>query len=143
MKSLSYIRIVSISLKCYFDACLYCSMMFVCYCCLCSCFQTPQKIDHIGSRVNLPPSWLENAETGDPLVPPIFILNVQVPSDFSSSFFTEITDGPGWSLVMYFKLTEVCVYVCLYVCVCACVQPVICFENLKNALFILYICECS
>jgi hypothetical protein len=93
--------------------------------------------------VNLPPSWLENAETGDPLVPPIFILNVQVPSDFSSSFFTEITDGPGWSLVMYFKLTEVCVYVCLYVCVCACVQPVICFENLKNALFILYICECS
>jgi hypothetical protein len=56
--------------------------------------------------VNFPPEWL-NVNSGNPKIPPLFILNVQVPSDFSSSFFTEVTDGPGWSLVLYFKLRQV------------------------------------
>jgi hypothetical protein len=39
-------------------------------------------------------------------VPSLFVLNVQLPSEFPTSIFTEITDGPGWSLVYYFRWTD-------------------------------------
>ena len=31
----------------------------------------------------------------------------QLPSEFSSPMFGEVTDGDGWSLVSYFRLSEV------------------------------------
>jgi oligoendopeptidase F len=31
----------------------------------------------------------------------------KLPSDFSTNFFSEISNGDGWSLVFYFKITEV------------------------------------
>ena len=56
--------------------------------------------------MSLPPAWSEMV-THDPKVPPLFIINFQIPSEFPTSFFTEITDGPGWSLVLYFRMSQV------------------------------------
>lgn len=69
------------------------------------CVKSASKIDDFGSKVTFPDSWIEG-ETNHPDVPNLFIVNMQIPQDFSSSFFTEVTDGPGWSLVLYFKLTD-------------------------------------
>ena len=71
-----------------------------------SCVQSGKKIDNIGSKMSLPPGWSEMV-THDPKVPPLFIINFQIPSEFPTSFFTEITDGPGWSLVLYFRMSQV------------------------------------
>lgn len=69
------------------------------------------RIDLIGSKLALPPEFLavsgvEGQETGDPLVPPLFIVNCQVPSEFPTSLFSEVTDGPGWSIVYYYRMTS-------------------------------------
>ncbi len=32
---------------------------------------------------------------------------LKLPSDFSSPLFHEVSDGDGWSLVLYYKITEV------------------------------------
>jgi len=73
--------------------------------------RAPSRIDLIGSKLTLPPEFLtvsgvEGQETGDPLVPPLFIVNCQVPSEFPTSLFSEVTDGPGWSIVYYFRMTS-------------------------------------
>ena len=62
------------------------------------------KIDNFGSKVNLPEEW--KIETHQAGVPPIFVINAQLPSDFTTSFFAEVNDGDGWSLVFYYKITE-------------------------------------
>lgn len=70
--------------------------------------RTPHRIDRIGSRLTIPPDFL-SVKTTDPqqLVPSLFIVNAQVPSEFPSTFsFTPVTDGPGWSIVYYFRLTQ-------------------------------------
>ena len=72
----------------------------------CSCFQSGKRTDDIGSKVNFPTAWKE-MNTHLPLVPPLFIINFQIPCEFPTSLFKEITDGPGWSLVLYFRMTQV------------------------------------
>ncbi len=67
------------------------------------CVQTPQRIDDIGSKVHFPDEW-SSAVSNHPDVPPIFIVNAQLPSTFETSLFSEITDGDGWSLVHYFRI---------------------------------------
>eukprot|EP01041_Mallomonas_annulata_P007417 gene7418-15154_t len=68
-----------------------------------------QRIDHIGSKVKLPNEWTDRGRgTGTGVVsdiPSLFIVNVQIPSESVVSIFREITDGPGFSLVLYFLLT--------------------------------------
>ena len=49
-------------------------------------------------------------------VPPIFVIQIQIPSEPPTSLFTTVQDGPGWAIVMYYRVTEV-THV-LYVCVC-------------------------
>ena len=71
-----------------------------------SCVQSGKRIDNIGSKVAFPPAWRE-VDSHHPLVPPIFIINFQIPSEFPTSIFKEITDGPGWSLVLYFRMSQV------------------------------------
>eukprot|EP00595_Chromulina_sp_UTEXLB2642_P000839 CAMPEP_0196765826 /NCGR_PEP_ID=MMETSP1095-20130614/13828_1 /TAXON_ID=96789 ORGANISM="Chromulina nebulosa, Strain UTEXLB2642" /NCGR_SAMPLE_ID=MMETSP1095 /ASSEMBLY_ACC=CAM_ASM_000446 /LENGTH=230 /DNA_ID=CAMNT_0042124799 /DNA_START=137 /DNA_END=826 /DNA_ORIENTATION=- len=63
------------------------------------------RIDNIGSKVILPDEWT-NINTHHSFIPPVFIVNLQVPSQFPTSLFTEINDGPGWSLVYYFVMTN-------------------------------------
>ena len=71
-----------------------------------SCVQSDRKIDNIGSKVNFPSAW-KGIDTHQPGVPPLFIINFQIPSEFPTSIFKEITDGPGWSLVLYFRMSKV------------------------------------
>jgi hypothetical protein len=84
------------------------------------------RIDHIASSLQLHPEWLDHVITPD--IPSLFIINVQVssgdilnasiilllqiPEDFSTSFFSSVDNGQGWSLVLYFKLTEVSFPLC-------------------------------
>ena len=61
-----------------------------------------KRIDNIGSKVNLPDEW--NIETNNSLIPPIFIVNIQIPSENPLTIFQEINDGPGYTLTYYFQL---------------------------------------
>jgi hypothetical protein len=40
-------------------------------------------------------------------IPPIFVIQLQIPSDPPPSLFTTVEDGPGWAIVFYFMITEV------------------------------------
>jgi len=55
--------------------------------------------------MNIPASWAVSEEMAAN-VPSLFVINVQLPSEFPTSIFKEITDGPGWSLVYYFRWTD-------------------------------------
>ena len=69
------------------------------------CVETDAKIDNIGSQMEIPEEWLD-VESGCKGVPQLFIVNVQLPSEFPNTIFKEITDGPGYSLVLYYKMTK-------------------------------------
>ena len=61
-----------------------------------------KRIDNIGSKVKIPDEWI--IDTNNSLIPPIFIVNVQIPAENPVSIFQEINDGPGYSLTYYFQL---------------------------------------
>eukprot|EP00607_Mallomonas_marina_P007227 CAMPEP_0182416762 /NCGR_PEP_ID=MMETSP1167-20130531/1104_1 /TAXON_ID=2988 /ORGANISM="Mallomonas Sp, Strain CCMP3275" /LENGTH=228 /DNA_ID=CAMNT_0024589809 /DNA_START=30 /DNA_END=713 /DNA_ORIENTATION=- len=63
------------------------------------------RIDDFASRVHFPAAWKERA-TGINGVPPIFVVNFQVPAEAVFTVFREITDGVGYSLVLYFRMTD-------------------------------------
>lgn len=71
--------------------------------------RTPARIDKIGSKIRIPEEFF-SVNTNEPGVPPLFIVNAQVPSEFPTSlsglFGSEITDGPGWSIVYYFRMSQ-------------------------------------
>lgn len=71
-----------------------------------SIYKTASKIDNIGSKVQLPSEW--KVKTNQPDVPPIFIVQCQLPevSLISMPTFAEITDGPGWSVTLYFRIKQ-------------------------------------
>ena len=66
---------------------------------------TKQRLDHAATRFQLPDTSHYNM--GKTKVPPIFIVQIQIPSEPPPSMFTTVTDGPGWSILLYFKITEV------------------------------------
>jgi hypothetical protein len=35
------------------------------------------------------------------------VIQIQIPSEPPASFFSSSEDGPGWAVVMFFKITEV------------------------------------
>jgi hypothetical protein len=39
-------------------------------------------------------------------VPPIFVIQIQIPSDPPASFFVNVEDGPGWAILMYYRISE-------------------------------------
>lgn len=45
--------------------------------------------------------------TGHEFVPPVFVVQIQIPSEPPASLFSTVEDGPGWSIVMYLRITEV------------------------------------
>ena len=67
--------------------------------------KTPKKIDNIGSKVTLPEEW-KSIRCNRRGVPPIFIVNFQMPSEFPTTIFKSITDGPGWSIVFYLQMSQ-------------------------------------
>jgi hypothetical protein len=62
------------------------------------------RIDHVATHIKLPDTSMIN--TNNEFVPPILVLQIQIPSD-SPPLFGSVEDGPGWAIVTYFKITEV------------------------------------
>jgi len=65
-------------------------------------WSSPKRIKHIAQHLNLP--WAQTGEqpTEDCPVPPLLIINCQLPMD-ESNLFSD--DGPTVMIVMYFELT--------------------------------------
>jgi hypothetical protein len=70
---------------------------------LCS---TKSRKDNVCRRIQLPPEFV-NIDTKNEFVPPIFVVQIQIPSDPPASMFSTAEDGPGWAIVMYFRIAEV------------------------------------
>jgi len=66
-------------------------------------FCARKNIDHMAQFLSLPD--MQNVKTNHPKVPPIFIVQMQLPTD-SPPLFGSVEDGPGWAVVFYFKITE-------------------------------------
>lgn len=66
--------------------------------------RTKKRLSNAGQNINLPD--VSHVHTHSDHVKPIFILNLQLSSESPSLFFNE-DDGPGYSLVFYFMITEV------------------------------------
>ena len=66
-------------------------------------FCARKRIDHIAQFLTLPD--VKNINTYNEFVPPILMIQLQLPSD-SPPLFGAVEDGPGWAIVMYFKITE-------------------------------------
>mmetsp|Transcript_31774 Transcript_31774/g.53593 ORF Transcript_31774/g.53593 Transcript_31774/m.53593 type:complete len:688 (-) Transcript_31774:254-2317(-) len=67
-------------------------------------FCTKLRVDHATPRFSLPDTT--QLDTHHPFVPPIFVIQIQIPSDPPSGFFSSAEDGPGWAIVMYYRITE-------------------------------------
>lgn len=63
-----------------------------------------QRVDHAAERFQLPDT--SHIQTNNPHVPPIFVVQLQIPSDPPKSIFSSSDNGPGWALVMYYRITE-------------------------------------
>lgn len=67
--------------------------------------RTPSKIDNIGSKITIPDEW-KSIRCHRSGVPPIFIVNFQMPAEFPTTIFKTIKDGPGWSIVFYLQMSQ-------------------------------------
>jgi len=67
-------------------------------------FSTHKRIDHATPRFHLPEEFT-NVKTNHPHVPPIFVVQIQIPTEAPPAF-TTMEDGPGWSILLYFRITE-------------------------------------
>ena len=65
-------------------------------------FKTPYRLDEIFKHVNI--DSFDLPDTAHPDVPPMLLMNLQFPRE-KQDFMTD-GDGPGASVVMYFKITE-------------------------------------
>jgi hypothetical protein len=66
-------------------------------------FCTKLRIDHAATRFTLPDFAVD---THNEFVPPIFIVQLQMPSEPPTSVFSSSEDGPGWAMIMYYRITE-------------------------------------
>jgi hypothetical protein len=66
-------------------------------------FCTEKRIDNVTCRLELPDT--SDLDIRHPHVPPIFVVQVQMPSK-PPPMLSTVEDGPGWALVLYFKMTE-------------------------------------
>lgn len=67
-------------------------------------YSTKTRIDNASSRFELPDT--SHINTNNQFVPPIFVVQLQLPADPPPSLFTTVEDGPGWAILVYFKITE-------------------------------------
>jgi Protein ENHANCED DISEASE RESISTANCE 2, C-terminal len=70
-------------------------------------FCTSKRIDHVTQKIELPDTSDLNLPANCK-VPPIFVVQLQLPSDPPEVklFGPPIEDGAGWAIVLYFKMTQ-------------------------------------
>lgn len=72
-------------------------------------YYSTERIENVGSQVELLEEWT-SMETNHPDVPPVFVVNGQVPEvslgSSVGSFFVDKSDGPGWNYILYFRLSQ-------------------------------------
>jgi len=71
-------------------------------------FCTKLRADHCCSRFEFADpnsSSPLNVDTHNKFVPPVFVIQIQIPSDPPSGYFTSSDDGPGWAILMYYRIT--------------------------------------
>ncbi len=79
---------------------------------------TKLRVDHAATRFQLPDT--SHIDTHNEFVPPIVVVQIQIPSEPPTSIFSSAEDGPGWAIVMYYRISEVSLCVmsqCLLLCV--------------------------
>eukprot|EP01034_Spumella_vulgaris_P024243 gene24243-30562_t len=67
-------------------------------------FCTKLRVDHAATRFQLPDT--SHINTHNEFVPPIVIVQIQIPSEPPTSIFSSAEDGPGWAIVMYYRISE-------------------------------------
>jgi len=67
------------------------------------CFCTKNRLDHATQRFQLPDT--SDIDTHHPHVPPIFVVQIQIPAEPPPSLFSNVEDGPGWSILMYYRIS--------------------------------------
>ena len=69
-------------------------------------FCTDNRMDNVTQHMELPDC--SELQINNPHVPPIFCVQVQMPSDPPASSISPfiVEDGPGWAIVVYFKMTQ-------------------------------------
>jgi len=75
------------------------------------CFCMDNRRDHIAQYMDLPEmkaitAKLATAPGYAKEVPPLFVFQLQLPSDPPASFFSHVEDGPGWAMCVFFRLTD-------------------------------------
>ena len=69
-------------------------------------YSTKLRKDHICERVDLGIDDVDGIITNNKYVPAVFAIQMQIPSEPPPSVFSTVEDGPGWAIVMYFKITQ-------------------------------------
>lgn len=67
-------------------------------------FSTHERLDHATRKFSLPDD-LVKVDTHHNGVPPIMVIQIQIPVE-EPSYMNPVEDGPGWSIMMYFKITD-------------------------------------
>lgn len=83
------------------------------------------RIDHVAQFIKLENT--DHIDTHNEFVPPLLVIQIQLPSD-APPLFETIEDGPGWAIVMYFRITKV--LSCLYLHLSS--HPSLCRKHVKN-----------
>ena len=75
-------------------------------------FRMTSKVDQIAAHLTFPESW-HVPFTKSSCIPLFLVVNVQLPEELGTSLlslFENITDGPGFSLVYYYRLSSLSRY---------------------------------
>lgn len=67
-------------------------------------FCAKKRVDHVSQFFELPDT--SDINTYNEFVPPLLTVQIQIPSEPPTSLFSSSEDGPGWAVVMYFKISE-------------------------------------
>ena len=67
-------------------------------------FSSASRVDHASTRFAMPEEYA-NVDTKNAFVPPVFVVQIQIPAE-EPSIWSPVTDGPGWSICMFFRITE-------------------------------------
>jgi hypothetical protein len=67
-------------------------------------FCSHTRADHATQRFHLPEEY-SSIDTHHKYVPPIMVVQIQIPAD-EPPLLTTKEDGPGWAIMMYFKISE-------------------------------------